>query len=123
MKMDVLRCRTPGLVRKEFWAHLLAANLVRGMMAEAARRHGLLPRRLSFQGARQRIEGFRVELNRVAPGRAAGLVGAMLGALATLRVGDRPDRVEPRVVERRPKAYPRMQEPRKVFKERMVRAG
>ena len=123
MKMDVLRCKTPALVRKEFWAHLLAANLIRGMMAEAARRHGLLPRRLSFQGARQMIKGFRVELNRAAPAKVAGLVGVMLGAMATLRVGDRPDRVEPRVVKRRPKAYPRMQEPRKVFKDRVARAG
>src|SRR3954467_5615641 len=123
MKMDVLRCKSPGLVRKEFWAHLLAANLIRGMMAEAARRHGLLPRRLSFQGARQMIEGFRVELNRAAPGQVAGLVGVMLGAAASLRVGDRPDRYEPRVGKRRPKAYPRMHEPRKVFKERVARAG
>jgi hypothetical protein len=68
MKMDVLRCKTPAMVRKEFWAHLLAANLIRGMMAEAARRHGLSPRQLSFQGARQMIEGFRVELNRAASG-------------------------------------------------------
>src|SRR4051794_15452990 len=123
LKMDVLRCKTPAMVRKEFWAHLLAANLIRGVMAEAARRRGLPPRGLSFQGARQMMEGFRVELNGAAPGRVAGLVGAMLGALATLRVGDRPDRVEPRVVKRRPKAYPRMQEPRQVFKERMARAG
>jgi hypothetical protein len=123
MKMDVLRCRTPAMVRKEFWAHLLAANLIRGMMAEAARRHGLFPRQLSFQGARQMIEGFRVELNRAAAGEVGGLVGVMLGAAASLRVGDRPDRVEPRVVKRRPKAYPRMQEPRSVFKERVARAG
>jgi hypothetical protein len=123
MKMDVLRCKSPGLVRKEFWAHLWAANLIRGMMAEAARRRGLLPRQLSFQGARQMVEGFRVELNRAAPGRVASLVGVLLGAAASLRVGDRPDRVEPRVVKRRPKAYPRMQEPRKVFKERLARAG
>jgi hypothetical protein len=123
MRMDVLRCKSPGLVRKELWAHLLAANLIRGMMAEAARRHGVSPRRLSFQGARQMVEGFRVELNRAATGEAEGLVEAMLGAVASLRVGDRPDRYEPRVVKRRPKAYPRMQEPRKAFKERMARAG
>jgi hypothetical protein len=123
LKMDVLRCKTPAMVRKEFWAHLLAANLIRGMMAEAARRHGLSPRQLSFQGARQMIGGFRVELNRASPGEVAGLVGVMLGAAASLRVGDRPDRVEPRVVKRRPKAYPRMQEPRSVFKERVARAG
>jgi hypothetical protein len=44
-------------------------------------------------------------------------------AVASLRVGDRPDRVEPRVVKRRPKAYPRMQEPREAFKERVAKAG
>jgi hypothetical protein len=123
LKMDVLRCKTPALVRKELWAHLLAANLIRGVMAAAGQRHGAPPRGLSFQGARQMIEGFRVELNRAASGSVAGLVGEMLWAVASLRVGDRPDRVEPRVVKRRPKPYPRMQEPRKAFKERMARAG
>jgi len=123
MKMDVLRCKTPAMARKELWAHLLAANLIRGMMAAAARRHGAPPRRLSFQGARQMAEGFRVELNRAAAGEVAGLVGAMLEAVSSLRVGDRPDRVEPRVVKRRPKPYPRMQEPRQAFKRRLKQAA
>jgi Transposase DDE domain len=123
LKMDVLRCKAPEMVRKEFWGHLLVANLIRGVMAEAARRHGLRPRQLSFQGARQMIEGFRVELNRAASGEVAGLVGVLLGTIAALRVGDRPDRHEPRVVKRRPKAYPRMHEPRKVFKQRAAKAG
>jgi hypothetical protein len=121
--MDVLRCQSPAMVRKEVWGHFLVYNLIRGVMAEAARRHELPPRQLSFQGARQRIEGFRVELNRAASGKMAGLVAGLLGALATLRVGDRPDRYEPRVVKRRPRAYPLMQEPRKVFKERLARAA
>lgn len=123
LKMDVLRCKAPGMIRKEFWAHLLAANLIRGMMAEATRRHGLQPRQLSFQGARQMAEGFRVELNRARPGRVAALVEVMLRSVATLRVGDRPDRVEPRVVKRRPKPYPRMQEPRRAFKKRFEDAA
>jgi hypothetical protein len=122
MQMDVLRSKTPDMVRKEFWAHLLAANLIRGMMAEAARRHGVLPRRLSFEGARQMNEGFWVEVNRAAPGEVAALVAAMLWAVVSLRVGDHSDRFEPRVVKRRPKAYPRMQEPRKAFKKRVARA-
>jgi Transposase DDE domain len=123
MKMDVLRCKAPAMVRKGFWGHLLVANLIRGVMAEAARRHGSRPRQLSFQGARQMMEGFRVELNRAGAARVAGLVRVMLGSLAGLRVGDRPDRYEPRVVKRRPKAYPRMQEPRQEAKARMAKAG
>jgi hypothetical protein len=119
MRMDVLRCKTPEMVRKEFWAHLLAYDLVRGVIAEAASGHGVPPRELSFQGARQTLEAFRGELA-VARGRAAcELRAAALVAIAYHRVGDRPDRVEPRVVKRRPKAYPRMQEPRQEFQKRL----
>ena len=49
--MDVLRCQSPEMVRMEIWAHLLAYNLVRGLMAQAARASGLLPREVSFAGA------------------------------------------------------------------------
>ena len=72
LKMDVLRCKTPAMVRKEIWGHFLVYNLIRGVMAEAARRHGLLPRELSFQGARQTMEGFRAELNRAGGGSIGG---------------------------------------------------
>lgn len=50
MQMDVLRCKSPEMVRKEIWAHMLVYNLVRGVMAEAANRNGVQPRELSFQG-------------------------------------------------------------------------
>jgi hypothetical protein len=123
LRMDVLRCKTPAMVRKEIWGHFLVYDLIRGVMAESARRHGLRPREMSFQGARQMMEGFRVELNRAKPGEVAGLVGVLLGVIATLRAGDRPDRYEPRVVKRRPKAYPRMHEPRKEAKQRLARAS
>jgi len=123
MRMEVLRCRTPAMIRKEFWAHLLAYDLVRGAMAEAARRHKVSPRELSFQGARQVLEAFRGELGRASQGAAAVLVEAALGAMAAHRVGGRPDRVEPRVVKRRPKAYPRMQVPRAVARKRLLRVA
>src|SRR5262249_34245589 len=48
MQMGELRCKTPELVRKEVWAHLLAYNLIRTVMAQAAARHGVSPRSLSF---------------------------------------------------------------------------
>lgn len=123
MRMDVLRCRTPDLVRKEVFAHLLAYNLIRGAMAGAAHRHGVLPRRLSFQGARQVLDAFRGELSRAPMKAAQGLVEAALKAIAYHRVGDRPDRVEPRVVKRRPKAYPRMQVPRALARKRLMRVA
>ena len=43
MQMDVLRCKTPEMVRKEIWAHVLVYNLIRGVMAEAAHRRGAAP--------------------------------------------------------------------------------
>jgi hypothetical protein len=49
MQMDVLRCKSPEMVRKEIWAHMLMYNLARGVMAEAAHRAGLQPRVLSSQ--------------------------------------------------------------------------
>ena len=123
MKMDVLRCKTPAMVRKEVFAHLVVYNLIRGVMAEAAIRHGVRPRQLSFQGARQVLEGFRPELAKASPGQAAGLRGEALWAIAGERVGDRPDRYEPRARKRREKMYPRLQEPRRDFKRRFARAS
>jgi Transposase DDE domain len=123
LKMDVLRCQTPEMVRKEIWAHLLVANLIRGVMAEAARVHGVLPRDLSFQGARQTMEAFRVELGHAEPVGAKVLREVALRAIASHRVGDRPDRVEPRVRKRRPKNYPLMHKPRPKPRRRLVKAA
>jgi Transposase DDE domain len=123
LKMDVLRCMTPEMVRKEIWGHLLATNLIRGVMAEAARRHDVLPRRLSFQGARQTMEGFRGELSHASPVAADRLREEALKAIASHRVGNRPDRIEPRVRKRRPKAYPLMHETREKARKRLERAA
>jgi hypothetical protein len=121
MRMDVLRCKTPEMVRKEIYGHLLLYNLIRGVMAESARRHAVEPRQLSPQGTRQTLEAFRAGLAAARDSDAEGLRGAALRAIAYHRVGDRPDRVEPRVVKRRPKAYPRMQEPRRDARKRLLR--
>jgi hypothetical protein len=123
LKMDVLRCKTPEMVRKEVFAHLLAYNLVRGVMAEAASRHGVKPRRLSFQGARQVLAGFRGELARAPSWRAEALRAEVLLSIAGERVGDRPDRYEPRARKRREKMYPRLQVPRKEARRRLARAS
>jgi Transposase DDE domain len=121
--MDVLRCKSPAMVRKEVWAHLLAYDLVRSAMAEAALRHDARPRELSFQGARQVLTAFRCELAGAEPSAAAALAGVALAAIAGERVGCRPDRYEPRAVKRRPKPYPRLQEPRRKARKRLARAA
>jgi hypothetical protein len=101
--MDVLRCRTPAMVRKEFWMHLLVYNLIRAVMARAAHDLGCPPRELSFAGALQAVRAFGERLLGADAARAVELHQWLLLVVGGHRVGDRPDRVEPRARKRRPK--------------------
>jgi len=112
LHMDILRCKTPEMVRKEIWAHLLAYNLIRTVMADAAQKHGVLPRTLSFASAWETLVAFAPYVTMLSPEEVDSAYAHMLDALVCHRVGDRPDRCEPRVKKRRPKAYPFMQVPR-----------
>ncbi len=112
MKMEVLSCQTPEMVRKEIWAHLLAYNLVRKVMAQAAQQFEVTPRQLSFAGAMQTLNEFRPLLLTAGDEELAELSGRILAAIASHRVGDRPNRVEPRKIKRRPKGYSRLLKPR-----------
>jgi hypothetical protein len=120
LKMDVLRCQSPEMVEKEIWMHLLAYNLVRGVMAEAARAHGRAPRAVSFTGAWQTMKAFHGALVAASPGARERLVAAMLKAIAGHRVGDRPGRVEPRANKRRPKKQRYLNEPRREARKRLM---
>jgi hypothetical protein len=115
MQMDVLRCKTPELVRKEIWAHVLAYNLIRTVMAQAASEHGIEPRSVSFKGAIQTLEAFQSVIALQGEGDAEHrreVYQLVLEAIATHRVADRPDRVEPRLRKRRPKHYGFLRKPR-----------
>jgi Transposase DDE domain len=123
MQMDVLRCKTPEMVRKEIWGHLLVYNLLRAAMAQAALRHGALPRQLSLQGARQTLEAFRSQLSQPSPTQREGVIQIVLNAIARHRVGARPGRYEPRACKRRPKPYPLLRVPRQQARERLAKAA
>jgi Transposase DDE domain len=116
MQMDVLRCKTPEMVRKEIWAHLLAYNLLRTVMAVAAHESHIEPRALSFKGAKQVVTAFAPKLEAAQPEQRAGLMDALLKAVAYYRVGDRPGRWEPRARKRRPKPGKRLTQPRRIAK-------
>jgi hypothetical protein len=112
LQMDVLRGKTPEMVRKEVWAHLLAYNLVRKVMARAAQEAKLLPLQLSFKGAVQAVNAFA---GVPWPGKVRDLeeVWRRLREIVVChRVGDRPNRYEPRARKRRPKNYRLLNEPR-----------
>jgi len=112
MQMDVLRCKTPEMVRKEIWAHLLAYNLLRTVMAVAAAESGTEPRQVSFKGAKQAVTAFAPKIEAAPSEERAALIDALLRAIAYHRVGDRPGRWEPRARKRRPKPGVRLMQPR-----------
>ena len=116
MKMDILRCQTPAMVRKEIWAHLLAYNLLRTVMAVAASENDVGPRQISFKGAKQAVTAFAPKLEAARPEQRARLVDALLKVVAYHRVGNRPGRWEPRARKRRPKPSKRLTQPRHVAK-------
>ncbi len=112
MQMDVLRCKTPEMVHKEIWAHLLAYNLLRTVMAVAAAENGIEPRQVSFKGAKQAVTAFAPKIEAARPADRPALIDALLAVIAYHRVGDRPGRWEPRARKRRPKPGARLNQPR-----------
>ncbi len=125
MQMEILRCKTPELVRKEIWTHLLAYNLIRTIIAQAATKHGLDPRSISFKGAIQTLEAFQPVIaiqGRHASAFRMSLYQHLLDAIAIHRVADRPDRMEPRLRKRRPKHYGFLRKTRSETKRDMIKA-
>jgi hypothetical protein len=121
MQMRELRCKTPELVRKEVWAHLLADNLIRTVMAQAAARHDIPPRSISFTGAMQTLEAFQplLEFGATDDAGRLRLYHDLLDAIASHRVADRPDRYEPCLKKRRRNYYDWLTEPRAKIKRKM----
>jgi hypothetical protein len=122
MGMEILRCKSPQMVQKEVGAFFLAYNLIRAAMAQAAACAKLLPRQLSFCGAKRMINGFLDLLRAHAPRGLSRMFAYMRGAIALLLLPSRPNRVEPRAVKRRPKPRRLLTELRNVARARLLRA-
>lgn len=123
MHMSVLRCKTPEMVRKEIWMHLLAYNLIRAVMAEAARAAGIEPREVSFAGAVQTINALAPLLQLADERELPRLWEVLLRVLTRHPVGDRPNRYEPRAVKRRAKPIALLTVPRQQARRRLARSG
>jgi len=113
-----VRCKSPKMVRREFWATLLAYNLIRTTAAAAALLHGKQPRQISFTATCQYVLASWMS-------RSCGLIPAeqlvfhclsMLRHIATCEVANRPGRLEPRVLKRRKHGYKLMQKPRETLR-------
>jgi hypothetical protein len=110
--MDILRCKTPEMVRKEMWASLLAYNLIRQTLLQSAQMSGHSPRRLSFAAAMQSIAASWLVIVLSSDSVAARLIETAAVNLSGHTIGDRPDRIEPRAVKRRPKPHDLLNKPR-----------
>lgn len=115
--MDILRGQTPEMVRKEIYVYLLAYNLLRTLMWEAGTIYKVDPLRLSIQGTRQHLDNFIPQLSFATNRKKVQLYQALLKLIVHKLVPERPNRCEPRVRKRRPKAYPLMTKPRQSLRQ------
>jgi hypothetical protein len=118
--MDVLRCKTPEMVRKEIWTCLLAYNLIRKIMLQSALESGLSPRQLSFANALQTMAASWTVLPTLDHSKFSLMIVAQLSSLTCPIVGNRPNRIEPRAVKRRPKPMRLLTMPRDAAREQLL---
>ena len=114
MAMDILRCKTPDMVRKEIMMHLIVYNCIRGLMIEAAQEKGIRVREVSFKGSIQALRQWEPHFNQGKLNKAerTRLIQLLYESIADKMVADRPGRSEPRAVKRRPKPFQLLNKPR-----------
>ena len=116
--MEHLSCLTPENIERELRLHLLVYNLVRRLMLEAARRHGVSLSRVSFAGALAAARRTAEALLQVRHQRQRRqLMEQLFRVLAADLVAERPGRREPRALKRRPKPYPLLTCHRRFYRE------
>lgn len=118
LSMDVSRCKTPDMVEKEIQVYLLAYNMIRLLMAQAAHDIGRHPRQLSFKHA---VQSWLAWVTRATTQPSLHYNAQLIALIGQVKVGDRPGRIEPRARKRRPKPYPWLKEPRPNARARISR--
>ena len=120
--MEMLRCKSPALVEKELWMYLLAHNLIRWVMAQAARTYTVALEPISFKGTVDALRQFSQAMAQARSKRKRRrLWEELLRTIAADLVPQRPDRREPRAVKRKKNKYPRLNVPRSKFRDRLKR--
>ena len=118
--MEQLSCRTPAMASKEIWVYLLAYNLIRLMMAQAALITHQLPREISFKHTVQMWIAWTQHGSGI---EHHDRLYDLFILIAQQRVGERPGRIEPRALKRRPKPYPLLTKPRAIAREHIRKHG
>lgn len=107
--MEPLSCQTPAMAIKEIWVYLLAYNLMRLLMAQAASLADQLPRQLSFKHT---VQIWIAWTQYTHQSDYDDKLYGLFVLIAEQHVGERPGRIEPRALKRRPRAYPLLTKPR-----------
>lgn len=121
MNMDMLSCKTPDMVKKEIGIHFLAYNFIRIIMAEACLLYEAIPWKISFKGTVQLLIEFMPYFLNSNVMENQMLYSAMLSLIVKNKIGNRPGRVEPRVIKQRHKLFPTLKRPRNVEKEKLMK--
>jgi len=125
MQMEHLQSKTPEMVRKEFYVHLLAYNLIRATLWEAGIKHNVHPLRLSYKGAIQHVLSFvpiLAIISAIMKDRniVYGIYGVMLTIISQGKLLERPFRVEPRMVRAKKRQFPRLKRPRQEIRQKLI---
>lgn len=118
--METLSCKTPDMIEKEIWVYLLAHNLIRMTMAEAASLSDILPRQLSFKHSLQLWRMWRQQVTNTGDERS---INILLLLILENTVGQRPGRIEPRAIKRWEKSFPILTKPRSELRAEIRRRG
>lgn len=121
MGMDMLSCKTPEMIKKEIGVHFLAYNFIRIIMTEACMKHGARPWTVSFKGTIQLLNEFMPYFLNSNEKKNKIMYAELLKLIIKNRIGNRPGRLEPRMVKKRPKYFPVLQRPRIIEKKRLIR--
>ncbi|MFH0963671.1 MAG: IS4 family transposase, partial [Planctomycetota bacterium] len=116
LSADVLRSKTVDSIYKEVTAKVMAMNLLRCLMLQAAQRYGREPDRLSFAHTRRSAVAYSLRMSAAPISRLLDLYDELLAEIARVWVVRRPGRIEPRALRRETKHYDRLKTTRREWR-------
>jgi len=119
MGMDILRCKTPAMVRKEIIMHLIVYNCVRALIMASTKEKNIAVRLVSFKGCVQTLRQWEPHLSQpdISKVECNRLMQCLFASIAGSTLHQRPGRNEPRAVKRRPKPHRLLTKARQDYKQ------
>jgi len=112
MGMEMLRCKSPNMVRKEIAIRFLSYNLIRANIARSAVIMKKIPRQISFMTAVQLFNEIKLQLALFSGDILKYIIKVTLESMASIAIGRQKRKNQPRAIKRRSKAYPLLTIPR-----------